>query len=139
MSIKLERSNTANIDDIARTGANNLVLDGAYFITITAGVANKSAATEEIAGVNYTQGVFDADNEGIALTPVKIDPAFRGNTYIAAISGGAVTKLVESQYFDLLTTAGDTIDGTTVSTTTGQVQLVRFITATSGEFKIVNK
>lgn len=140
MTIKLGRQNTANVDDIARIAANDLVLDWAYFITVTAGIADKSAATEEIAWVNYTQGVYASDNETVAKEEIRIDPTFRKNTYEVAIGGvGTVTKADESNYFDLLTTAWDTVDAATTSATTGQLQLVRFISATKWEFRIVNK
>lgn len=138
MSIKLGKQNTANIDDVARIGANSLVLDWPYFITVTAGIADKSATWETIEGVNYTQKVFDSDNETVAKEEVRIDPAFRENTYIVEIAGiGSVTKASESLYFDL--TDADTVDNNTWSATTGQVQLVRYISATKGEFRIANK
>ena len=138
MAIKLGRQNTANIDDVARIGANSLVLDGAYFITVTDGIADKSAAGELIEWVNYTQEVYASDNETVAKEEVRIDPAFRGNTYEVEIGGvGTVTRADESKYFDLLDS--DTVDAATVSATTGQLELVRFISATKWEFRIANK
>ena len=40
-------------------------------------------------------------------------------------------------YYDL--TDKDTVNGTTESATTGQVKLVKFVSATVGIFQVVNK
>lgn len=57
-------------------------------------------------------------------------------TFEVPITGGTITIADEGKYYDLATAI--TVDGTTESTSTGQLELVKFISATLCLFKIVN-
>jgi len=57
-------------------------------------------------------------------------------TYDVEISGGTITAADEGKFYDL--SDSETVDGTSESTSTGQLKLVGFKTATLGTFVIAN-
>lgn len=117
-------------------GANSLVLDGKYFLARTGNVISKAVAGGVIVWVNYTEKTFASDNQTVALAKVEFEPADTQVSYIVEIAGGTITVADEGKYYDL--TDADTVDGATESTITGQVQMIKFISATKWIFKIVN-
>lgn len=155
MAIRLNRANSYKTENVTELAKNSLDLTGgAFFLSSTSGVANKAAAGERVIGVNLTEKAYASDNESSALARVTIVPSIAGRLYEVAIVGGTVTVADEFKFYNLTATAGDTVDGTTESVTesyvdtsdTGaavdpvvkmQLQLVRFISATKGVFRIV--
>jgi len=133
-------------------GANSLNLTGKFFLKRTGNVIDKAGASDRIIWVNYTEQVFASDNETVAKATVEFEPKETQVTYIAEISWGTVTVADEGKYYNL--SDADTVNGATestvpyyVDTTAGaavdpvismQLQLVKFISATKGVFKIVN-
>jgi len=134
-------------------GANSLNLTGKFFLKRTGNVIDKAGASDRIIWVNYTEQVFASDNETVAKATVEFEPKETQVTYIAEISWGTVTVADEGKYYNL--SDADTVNGATESTVpyyvdtsdTGgavdpvismQLQLVKFISATKGVFKIVN-
>ena len=133
-------------------GANSLNLTGKFFLKRTGNVIDKAGASDRVIGVNYTEDTFASDNQTVALKTVEFEPKENQTTYIAEISGGTITVVDEGKYYNL--SDADTVDGSTestvpfyVDTTAGtaidpvismQLQLVKFISATKGIFKIVN-
>jgi hypothetical protein len=119
-------------------GGDSVAVIDCDFVSKVAGFVVASTVGVDIIGVAAGEQTFTADNETVAAAKL---------TYIAAsdqvevdcdIAGGTVTQADEGvSYYDL--TDKDTVDGTTESTTTGQVKLVKFISATLGRFTVVNK
>ena len=133
-------------------GANSLNLTGKFFLKRTGNIIDKAGASDRVIGVNYTEWVFAADNQTVAKAKVEFEPKETQMTYVVEITGGTVTVDDEGKFYNL--TDADTVNGATestvpyyVDTTAGaavdavislQLQLVKFISATKGVFKIVN-
>ena len=133
-------------------GANSLNLTGKFFLKRTGNIIDKAGASDRIIWVNYTEWVFAADNQTVAKAKVEFEPKETQMTYVVEITGGTVTVDDEGKFYNL--TDADTVNGATestvpyyVDTTTGaavdavislQLQLVKSISATKWEFKIVN-
>lgn len=120
-------------DGIAK---NSLALTGMHFVVKASGVVDKAVATGVISGVNSTIGTFASNNESVAKARVVFNPTTKDALYEVGITGGTITVADEGKFYDL--TDSDTVDGTTESATTGQVQLVKFLTATNSVFRIAN-
>ena len=136
MSIRLYESNGYKNSTLDGIGDNSMVLDWAYFLQQTAGIVEKATAGANIVWVNVTEWTMASDNETVAKVRVNFVPADAGRLYEVEISWGTITVADEGKYYDL--TDADTVDGTSESTSTGQLQLVKFVTATKSIFKIVN-
>ena len=133
-------------------GANSLNLTGKFFLKRTGNIIDKAGASDRIIWVNYTEKVFASDNQTVAKAKVEFEPKETQMTYVVEITGGTVTVDDEGKFYNL--TDADTVNGATestvpyyVDTTAGaaidpvismQLQLVKFISATKWEFKIVN-
>ena len=133
-------------------GANSLNLTGKFFLKRTGNIIDKAGASDRIIWVNYTEQVFASDNQTVAKAKVEFEPKETQMTYVVEITGGTVTVDDEGKFYNL--TDADTVNGATestvpyyVDTTAGaaidpvismQLQLVKFISATKWEFKIVN-
>lgn len=136
MPIRLYESNGHKTSTLDGIGDNSMVLDGAYFLQQTSGIIEKAAATNTIVWVNSTEATFASDNETVAKKRVVFIPTMADRLYEVEISWGTVTVADEWKYYDL--TDADTVDGTSESASTGQLQLVKFVTATKSIFRIVN-
>ena len=135
-------------------GANSMTtVAGRFFVSSAANIISKATSTSRIVGVNYTQKAYAADNQTVAKALVEYEPFETDISYQVAITGGTVTIADQGNFFNLSSTTGDVVDGTTTTATpytanaaaagvtpvvSVQLQLVRFISATLGEFKIVN-
>lgn len=136
-------------------GANSLDLtNGATFLKRAGNVISQAtAATDRIIGVNITEFLYASNNQTVALKDVRYLPKEVYALYRVPISGGAVVVANEGQFFNL--SAADTVGGATVSTVpyytktddagvavdpllNMQLELVKFESATSGWFRIVN-
>ena len=145
------------MDSREGVGANSLTtLAGQFFMKRTGGGGNivdkATAATDRIVGVNTTQAVFASDNQTVALKKVQYVPKECNEVYECTISGGTITVGDEGKFYNL--SAADVVNGATesvvpfyVDTTAGaavdavlcmQLEMVRFISATKAEFRIVN-
>lgn len=153
MTIKIWTQDNYARNSQSGVGANSLALTGKFFLKRTGNVIDKAGASDRIIWVNYTEKTFASDNETVAKSKVEFEPKATDVSYLVEISGGTITVADEGKFYNLLD--ADTVDGTTESTTpyfvdtsdTGgavdpvisrQLQLERFISATLGEFKIVN-
>ena len=134
-------------------GANSLNLTGKFFLKRTGNIIDKAGASDRIIWVNYTEQVFASDNQTVAKAKVEFEPKETQMTYVVEITGGTVTVDDEGKFYNL--TDADTVNGATESivpnyvdtSNTGgatdpvismQLQMVKFISATKWEFKIVN-
>ena len=135
MSISLHENNTQEESNRVGVGANSLVLDAPFFLQSVGNVVSKAVAAVRIVGVNNTEATFASDNVTVAKATVTYVPETANRLYEVATSA-AITVDDETKYYDL--TAAGIVDAATESTTTGQVELVKFLTGTTGAFKIVN-
>lgn len=137
MSVKISHfaSYTGNADD--GIGSNSVdTTGGIKFVTKTNEFVALATAGSEISGAGITQKAFTADNQTVAKARLEFIPAQVDVTYDVTITNGTITVVDEGKYFDLADSV--TVDGTTESTTTGQLRMVKFISATNSEFKIAN-
>ena len=135
--ITINQINTTDINSEKGIADNSLDLSGgAVFVSKATGVIKKAVAGGIISWTNITQAVFQADNKTVAKDKIEFYPAKMNIRYAVKIAGGTVTD-TSAIYFDL--TDEDTVNGTTASATTGQLELVEFISATKWIFTIVNK
>lgn len=135
------------VNSLALTGQTFLKSSGTGFVNVA------TASTDRIIGVNETFATFAADNQTNAKKVVNYVPKTEMRVYEVAISAGAVTKADEGKFFSL--SALDTVGGATVSTVpfyvntsdagvavdaviSMQLELVEFISATKGRFRIIN-
>lgn len=137
----------------SRTGVatNSLSLVWRHFVSKTGEVVSKATSSSVIAGVSYTQDTFASDNETVAKAKVEFEPSTTPNTYRVTITGGTITVADEEKFYNL--SNSETVNGATESTTgvyvntsdagaatdpvvKMQVQLVKFISATEGIFRI---
>ena len=117
--------------------SNSLDASSGTLISLVSWLADETGAGVDIAGVSVTEKLFASDNATVALAKVTIVPADADVVYEMPITGGTITIADQGKYYDI--TAAQVVDGATESTTTGQLQMVEFISATRGKFKIVNK
>ena len=137
MSVKMSHfvSYTGNAND--GIGANSVdTTGGRFFVTKTNEFVSKSVAGGEISGVSDTQKAFASDNQTVAKKRLQFIPTQTDVTYDVTITNGTITVVDEGKYYDLSDSV--TVDGTTESTTTGQLRMVKFISATNSEFRIAN-
>lgn len=154
MAIYLKERSGSELITRKGIGANSMDLTiGATFLKRTGNVVSiATAATDRIVGVNVTEALYASDNQTVAFKEVKyIDKATHA-LYEVTISGGTVTVDDEGKFYNL--SAADTVNGATESTvpyyidTTSpaavdavvsmQLELVKFVSATKGWFKIIN-
>lgn len=143
------------VDSRQGIGANSLTtVAGQFFLKRTGNIVDKAtAATDRIVGVNETCAAFASDNQTVAKNKVWYVPKEVPEVYEVAISGGTITADDEGKFYNL--SAADTVNGATETTVpfyvktddagvaadaviSMQLELVRFISATKGEFRIVN-
>ena len=136
MTIAHANTNAYEGGSLEGIGKNSLSLKGVNFVTRTAGVVDKSTSETVVDGVNYTVADYAADNQTVDKKTVSYAPASLLREYEVTISGGTVTVADEDKYFKLSDSV--TVDGTTGSASTGQLKLVKFISATKGVFTIAN-
>ena len=117
--------------------ANSLDASVGTLISLSGGYAAASGAGTDIVGVSVTSKVFAADNQTVAMDKVTINPTKSETVYEMPITGGTITAAKVGKFYNI--TATQVVDGATESATVGKLQLVKFISATRGQFKIVNK
>ena len=150
MGIRLHKEN-----GISRTekliGANSVAFTGAFFIKNSSSFADKATAWTRIVWVNLTEATMSSDNQTVAKKEIVFTPANCHNIYEVEITWWTITRVDEWKYYNL--TDGDTVDGTTETTTESyidttsaaavdavvkmQVRLVEFVSATLWRFEIV--
>lgn len=155
MPISTAKKAPYDVDSRQGIGANSLTtVAGQFFLKRTGNIVDKAtAATDRIVGVNETRALFASDNQTVAKNKVWYVPKEVPETYEVTISGGTITADDEGKFYNL--SAADTVNGATESTVpfyvktddagaaidpviSMQLELVRFISATKGEFRIVN-
>ena len=148
MPISTGKKAPYEVDSRQGIGANILTtVAGQFFLKRTGNIVDKATApTDRIVGVNETRALFASDNQTVAKNKVWYVTKEVNETYLCTISGGTITAASEGKFYNL--SAADTVNGATESTDdvgaaidpviSMQLELVRFISATLGEFRIVN-
>jgi hypothetical protein len=137
MTVKISRFASYTGNELDGIGSNSVTTVGATkFVTKTNEFVALATAGSEISGASITQKAFDSDNQTVAKARLGYIPAHVDITYDCTISNGTITVVDEGKYYDLMDSV--TVDGATESTTTGQLRMVKFISATNSQFGIVN-
>lgn len=155
MSISIFEKNTYQKHTRTGVASNSLDLTGgATFLKRSSGfIAQATAASDRIIGVNQTEASFASDNQTVAKATVDFLPKECDHYYTVTISGGSLSAASEGSFFNL--SAADTVNGATATTTpyyvntsdagaaadpviSMQLELVKYISATLGVFRIVN-
>ena len=138
MSVKLHEFNTYKGTERTGIGANSTDTSTTQnFVSKTGGVVSLATTSGEVVGVSLTQKAFPSDNETVAKYPLNYIPQNVSALYDVTITGGSITISNEQQYFNL--TDSVTVNGASASTTTGQLRMVKFVSATNSTFSIENK
>lgn len=135
---KADITNSYDIGLGYKTASNSLTVAVGDFIKLV-GDNNVAlaGAGDTIEGVSVTAKTFDSDNLTVALEKVAYRPATQQSRYKLPIVGGTITIADEGNYFDI--DSNQAVDGTSESSSSGQLRLERFISATVGIFSIANK
>lgn len=151
MAIKMHKMAGYTGNELGGIGANSTDTSSAdVFVQHNGSVVSAATTSGAISGVSLTRAAYASGNETVAKAVLNYVPAQVDVTYEVTITGGTITAADQGKFYNLATAS--TVDGTTESATkstvtndgagtdavvTMQLQLVRFITATVGEFRIV--
>ena len=130
------KSNTYENGDYAVIGGNSLTFAYREMVNTTGWFAIKAVAGGVISGVSKSVLTTASDNQTVAKAKVIVEGINASTTYRMPITGGTITVADEGKYYDLSTSI--LVDGATENATTGQLKLVKFISATLCDFVIVN-
>ena len=135
-TFKARKTPNYNTGTQSFVSANSADFGSGTPVSIGATGAVPSTAGTTIVGVSVTAKTFASDNFTVAKDVVNYIPSEANQHYQITITGGTITIADQGKYYDL--TAAAIVDGATESTTTGQVRLEKFISATLGVFSIAN-
>ena len=94
-----------------------------------------AGAGDTIVGISACAFTADSDNFTVDKKRAIYTPTDALDEVLLSITGGTITAADEDKFYDLGALG---VDGTTESTTTGQVRMSKFISATQARFQIVN-
>lgn len=135
--VRKVNSNTYENGDVAAIGGNSVAFTTNKFVAKSGQFLVIATNALPIVGVCKENATMAADNQTVAKALVVYEEQKPSTLWEAEIAGGTITAADEEKYYNV--TDGDTVDGTTESTVAGQLQLKKFISATKGLFKIVNR
>ena len=136
--IHLTEANVYQDSEYTGLAANSLDLsDWAHFLSESSWVIGLATAWVRIVWVNQTQKLYTSDNQTNAKAQVGYISPEADRIYDVNITGGSITVANEQQYFNLSNSV--TVDWTTASASTGQVQMIKFVSATNSKFKVANR
>lgn len=126
-----------------RVALNSTAVQNNDFVIYSGGFVTVASAATEIIGVSMQTKTYTSDNQTVAKAVLAYVAKSPEQLFRVAISGGTITAADEGKFYSL--TDARTVDGTTEATspydTNGalvkNVQLIKFVTATSCDFKIV--
>lgn len=134
--IKKLKTNTYENGVLSAVGKNSAVFTEHCFVNKVANILDVATVGWNITGIAMSAATMASDNETVAKAEVNYEVQKDSTTYLVPIVWWTVTVDDEGKYYDLKTS--ESVDGTTESTTTGQLKLVKFHSATSCEFVIAN-
>lgn len=135
--VRKVNSNTYANGDVHAIGANSVAFTTRKFVAKSGQFLVLATAVLPVLGVCKENATMAADNQTVAKVEVVYEEQKEGTLREVEITGGTITAADEEKYYNL--SDEDTVDGTTESTSAGQLQLKKFITATKGLFVIVNR
>lgn len=135
--VRKVNSNTYENGDVHAIGGNSVVFTTKKFVAMNGWFLVLATSALPIVGKCKENATMAADNQTVDKVRVVYEEQKLQNTREVEILGWTVTQADEGKYYNL--TDADTVDGTSESATHGQLQMVKFISATLGLFKIVNK
>ena len=135
---KADITNSSDIGLSYKTASNSLVVAAGDLVTLTGdNFITLTDTGESIEGISVTAKTFDSDNVTVAKENVAYRPSTQNSRYEMPIVGGTITLADQGNFFNIVTET-QAINGSTESSTTGQVRLERYISATKGIFSIAN-
>lgn len=139
---KLEEHNANNSGIRGQVASNSLVVKQGSPLKSAASWVALATAGDTIVGISTDDKTFASDNFTVAKSNVHFNPEPNmNNTYELDIIGGTVTIADEGvSYFDIVVdgSGGYAVDGTSESASSGQLLLVKYVSATKGIFMVVN-
>lgn len=135
--VRKVNSNTYDNGDVSAIGGNSVTFTREDFVAKNGGFLVLATDSLPIVGRCKHDIKTASNNQTVGKVRVIYEEQKPQTTREVPITGGTVAQADEGKYFNLATKK--TVDGTSVETTHGQLQLVKFISATKGLFKIVNK
>lgn len=136
MAVSVRRENAHAKVSRTALAKNSLALTEPAFVFVAGGIVDVAVAGGRIDGVSNSIATYASDNQTVAMKNAEYTDVSTQNTYKVTVSGGTITSADVGKYYDLSDSV--TVDGTTESTTTGQLRMVEFISATECVFEIVN-
>ena len=135
----------------AKVALNSAVVTSGDFVSLSGGFVTTASAGTTIVGVSNQTKTYASNNQTVAKDTLSYNVATETTVVRCSITGGTITAADEGKFYNLST--ANVVNGTTesavesyVDTAVGaavdpvikfQLKLVRFITATLGEFTIV--
>lgn len=124
-----------------------------HFVKKTWSIVDKAWASDRIVWVNYTEKLFASNNETAWKDIVQFEPKKTDIIYQVTIAGWTITVDDESKFYNL--SNSNTVDWTTESlvpyfvntsdagaavdtVVSMQLELIKYISATEGTFRIIN-
>ena len=120
----------------SKVGTNSAAFAGWDFVQLSGWFVAVAWTSWKIEGIANGTKTFASDNQTVAkekLSYTKFDDEVTVET---SITWGTVTAADEGKYYSLSTQ--NIVDGTTESTTSWQLRLVTYVSATKGRFGIGN-
>lgn len=119
----------------AGVAVNSTAVTSGAFVALVGNTVGVAGASSVIAGVSNMGKTFASDNETVAKEKLGYTKKNDLMVVRVAISGGTITSADVNKLYTLSNSV--TVDGTTESTSAGQLRLVKFISATLGDFAIL--
>lgn len=122
----------------AEVALNSTVVNSGDFVSFSSGfVTSAGAATGKIIGVSNQTKTYSATNQTVAKETLSYTVATDTLVVRCAITGGTITNADEGKFY--LLSSADVVNGASETTTEAgaQLRLVKFISATLGEFAIL--
>ena len=135
----LKDCNSLNKELDHRVAANSLAANPGLLLKEASGFATEADANAKFLGVCTQTKTFDSDNQTVAKALITFEPARVGKSRKLPIAGGSVTQANVGNRFTI--TAAQAVDGTSAASTKTSslnLKLVEFISATKGLFEIDN-
>jgi hypothetical protein len=135
----------------AKIALNSTVATSGDFVSLSGGFVTTASAGTPIVGISNQTKTYTASNQTVARETLSYTVATETTVVRCAITGGTITAADEGKFYNLST--ANVVNGATESAVESyvdtvatsatdpvvkfQLKLVRFITATLGEFTIV--
>lgn len=137
-----------SVDEVA---SNSLAITSGDLVSLSGGFVIKATTSGKVVGISKTTKTFAADNQTVAKAKVVFVPGSEG-VVVKLTADATITQADVGKFYNL--NANQTVDVATVQTVASyvntsdagaavdavinmQLELVKFIDATTGEFRLV--